>query len=77
MNTNDIREKAEDLRAGAEEAAQTLKDRAAEWQQLTKDNAVELARRTDAYVRENVWSSIGVTAILAFTLNVLIARRKN
>jgi ElaB/YqjD/DUF883 family membrane-anchored ribosome-binding protein len=77
MNTNEIRERAEDVRASAEEATQSLKEKAAQWQQLTKDNAVRFAKRTDSYVHENVWSTMTLTAILAFTLGVLVARGRD
>ncbi len=73
MNANDIQETAEDVRSRAQETADALKDKAGEWQ----DNAVEFAKRTDAYVRENVWTSIGVTAILAFAIGVLISRSRD
>ena len=75
MNANEIRERAEDVQAGVEETAQTLKDKAAQWQQQAKQSAAELAKRTDAYVHDHVWSTICVTAVLAFTLGVLVARR--
>lgn len=68
--------KANEIQEEAAETARTLKEKAMEWQQTAKDNATQWAQNTDAYVRDNPWTAIGITAFVAFTLGALVAVRR-
>ena len=73
MSAEKIKEQADDL----QEAAQSLKERAAEWQQAARENITDFARNTDTYVHENPWPAIGITAVFAFALGLIIGARRH
>ena len=75
MNPNKIKEQGEEFQE-AEESAQTLKERALQWKQTATDGVVNFARTTDTYVHENPWPAIGMTALFAFALGILVGNRR-
>jgi ElaB/YqjD/DUF883 family membrane-anchored ribosome-binding protein len=75
MNTDQLKEKTEELQDTALEAGRNLKDKALQWQQAAKENATEVARVTDSYVRDNPWGAIGIVAVFALAIGMLIGRR--
>lgn len=77
MNTDQIKDKAEDLQDSAIETGRNLKNKAAQWQQAAKDNATNVARATDSYVRDNPWGAIGVVAVFALAIGLLIGGRRD
>ena len=72
MSSEKMKEQADDL----QEAARSFKERAAEWQQAARENITDLARNTDTYVHENPWPAIGLTAVFAFALGLVIGARR-
>lgn len=76
MNSDKMKEKAEDLQDQAEEAAQSFTERAAEWQHAARENITNFAQNTDTYVHENPWPAIGITAVFAFALGLIIGARR-
>lgn len=77
MSADKIKEKAEDFQAEAEETAQTLKERAIEWRRTATDGVVTFAKTTDTYVHENPWPAIGMTALFAFAVGLLLGSRRS
>lgn len=81
MDTNklkdQVKDQVEDLQDDAEETAQTLRERAAQWQRTATDGVVNIARNTDSYVHDNPWPAIGMTAVFAFALGLLIGKRRD
>ena len=75
MNPNKIKEQGEEFQE-AEESAQTLKERALQWKQTATDGVANFARTTDTYVHENPWPAIGMTALFAFALGILVGNRR-
>ena len=76
MNSDKMKEKADDLQDQAEDAARSFKERAAEWQQTARENITDFAQNTDTYVHENPWPAIGITAVFAFALGLVIGARR-
>ena len=76
MSADKIKEKAQDFQDEAAETAQTLKDRALEWQRTATDGVVTFAKSTDTYVHDNPWPAIGMTALFAFALGLLMGTRR-
>lgn len=76
MSADKIKEKVEDFQDQAEETAQTMKARALEWQRTATDGVVTFAKSTDAYVHESPWPAIGMTALFAFALGLLLGTRR-
>lgn len=77
MSADKIKEKAQDFQEAAEETAQTLKDRALEWQRTATDGVVTFAKSTDTYVHDNPWPAIGMAALFAFAIGLLIGTRRS
>jgi ElaB/YqjD/DUF883 family membrane-anchored ribosome-binding protein len=75
MNTDQLKEKTNDLQDTAKETGRKIKDKAYQWQQTAKENASTVARATDDYIRDNPWGAIGVVAVFALALGILIGRR--
>lgn len=76
MNSDKIKQQAEGLQDQAQEAAQSFKERAAEWQQAARENISNFAENTDTYVHENPWPAIGITAVFAFALGLIVGVRR-
>jgi ElaB/YqjD/DUF883 family membrane-anchored ribosome-binding protein len=72
MNSEKMKEQADDLQG----AVQSLKERAAEWQQAARENITDFARNTDTYVHDNPWPAIGITAVFAFAMGLIIGARR-
>jgi ElaB/YqjD/DUF883 family membrane-anchored ribosome-binding protein len=77
MNTDQLKEKTEDLQETAVKASRKVKDKAYQWQQTAKENATNVARVTDDYVRDNPWGAIGIAAVFALALGILIGGRRD
>lgn len=77
MNTDQLKEKTDDLQDTAREAGRKIKDKASQWQQTAKDNATTVARAADDYVRDNPWGAIGLVAVFALALGILIGGRRD
>ena len=69
-------DKMKEFQDEAEETALTLKDRALEWQRNATDGMVNFARTTDTYVHDNPWPAIGMTALFAFAVGLLVGTRR-
>jgi len=76
MSADKIKEKVGDFQDEAEETAQSMKERALEWQRTATDGVVTFAKTTDTYVHDNPWPAIGMTALFAFALGLLIGTRR-
>lgn len=76
MNPDKIKEKAEDLQGQAAEAVQSFKERAADWQDAARENITNFARDTDTYVHENPWPALGITAVFAFAVGLMVGGRR-
>lgn len=70
-------DKIKDFQEQAQETAQTLKERAMEWQRTATDGVVTFAKSTDTYVHENPWPAIGMTALFAFAVGLLMGSRRS
>jgi ElaB/YqjD/DUF883 family membrane-anchored ribosome-binding protein len=75
MNTDQLKEKAEDLQDTATKAGRNIKDKATQWQQTARESATNAAKATDGYVRDNPWGAIGLVAVFAFAFGMLVGRR--
>ena len=74
MNPNKIKEQGEEFQEEAE--GTTFRERALQWKQTATDGVVNFARTTDTYVHENPWPTIGMTALFAFALGILVGNRR-
>jgi len=68
-------EKLAEVRAKAEESLRVVKARMAEAQAALLVKTKEAAKVTDAYVHENPWKAIGVSAGVGLVIGLLIGRR--
>ena len=72
-------EKAEGLRASAEENLEAARERLAGLQAAAREQASEASKAGEAYIREHPWQSIGIVAVLAalagVVLGVMLNRR--
>ncbi len=68
-------EKLAEVRARAEESLRAVKARMAETQTALLARTKAAADVTDAYVHENPWKAIGVSAGLGLVIGLLISRR--
>ncbi len=55
---------------------QEMTDRMREWQQRASEQARNMGQATDQYVRENVWSSIAIAALLGCVLGYMLSSRR-
>ena len=69
-----MREKEQEWRERAEEAAPGFRERAQEWQKKASHHARQAARVTNDYVRDNPWESVGYVAAAAFAIGFLLGR---
>ncbi|MDE2260313.1 MAG: DUF883 family protein [Betaproteobacteria bacterium] len=68
-------EKLAEVRARAEESLRAVKARMAETQTAMLAKTKAAADVTDAYVHENPWKAIGISAGLGLVIGLLIGRR--
>jgi ElaB/YqjD/DUF883 family membrane-anchored ribosome-binding protein len=62
-------------RARIQESLQVVKERLMEAEKALLERSKEAAKVTDAYVRENPWKSIGISACAGVIIGMLISRR--
>ncbi|MCK7466904.1 MAG: YqjD family protein [Desulfosudis oleivorans] len=72
---NQTGERVGAARERVEESLRETKERLSELQDDVLARSKAAARRTDEYVHDNPWQSIGVSAALGFLLGMLISRR--
>ncbi len=82
MDTNDLTQKAQDVRDNLEEQTQDWRQRATEWKQRAtewKDRATtamrDASQTADEYVHENAWTSIALAAVIGCVVGFLLSRR--
>ena len=68
-------EKVAEIRTRAQNAANNLKPQLVKMEAAVVDKAKATATVTDAYVRENPWTAIGVAAGIGLVIGLLIGRR--
>ncbi|MGF7188361.1 ElaB/YqjD/DUF883 family membrane-anchored ribosome-binding protein [Robbsia andropogonis] len=68
-------EQASDLRDKAIAQLKQAKEKAADVQVVVVEKGKAAARRTDDYVHQNPWQSLGVAAAVGFVLGLLINRK--
>jgi ElaB/YqjD/DUF883 family membrane-anchored ribosome-binding protein len=71
----DASERAAKARAHAEESLRKARARMNEMEQHLAARAREAAQKTNEYVHENPWPSVGVAAGIGFVVGLLIGRR--
>jgi len=71
----DASERAAKARAHAEESLHRARIRMQEMEQHVAARAREAAQKTNEYVHENPWPSMGVAAGVGFVIGLLIGRR--
>lgn len=76
MSADKTKEQMQEFQDEAEDTAQTLKERALEWQRNATDSMVNFAKTTDNYVHDNPWPAIGMTALFAFAIGLLVGTRR-
>jgi ElaB/YqjD/DUF883 family membrane-anchored ribosome-binding protein len=68
-------EKIVDIRSRAQEAVTSLKPQLAKLESAVVDRAKTTVTATDAYVHDNPWTAIGVSAGIGLVIGMLIGRR--
>ena len=68
-------EKILEMRNRAQQAVNNLKPQLVKIETAVVDKAKATATATDAYVRDNPWSAIGVSAGIGLVIGLLIGRR--
>lgn len=63
------------LRTKAEKALRNSRDRLGDTGDVIARQTREAATRTDEYVRDNPWASVGIGAAIGVVLGVLMSRR--
>ena len=71
----DASERAAKARAHAEESLQRARARMHEMEQHVAARAREAAQKTNEYVHDNPWPSMGVAAGVGFVIGLLLGRR--
>ena len=71
----DASERVAKARAHAEESLRQARVRLHEMQQHLAARAREAAQKTNEYVHENPWPSMGVAAGIGFMIGLLVGRR--
>ncbi|MFI8316157.1 YqjD family protein [Kosakonia cowanii] len=69
------KEELSKLRTKAEKALRNSRDRLGDTGDLIARQTREAAARTDEYVRDNPWASVGIGAAIGVVLGVLMSRR--
>lgn len=68
-------EKMTDVRNRAQEAIANLKPQLANLESTVITKAKTTATATDAYIRENPWTAVGISAGIGLVIGLLIGRR--
>ncbi len=68
-------EKFQEGREKLEATLQNAKERLKGFEESALERAREYGQDADAYVRENPWQAISITAGVAFLLGILVSRR--
>jgi ElaB/YqjD/DUF883 family membrane-anchored ribosome-binding protein len=68
-------EKIVDLRNRTQEAVSKLKPQLEKFEAAAVDRAKTTVTATDAYIHENPWTAIGVSAGIGLVIGLLIGRR--
>jgi ElaB/YqjD/DUF883 family membrane-anchored ribosome-binding protein len=68
-------EKIADIRDRAQEAITNLKPQLAKLESAVAEKAKTTATATDAYIHENPWTALGVSAGIGLVIGLLIGRR--
>jgi ElaB/YqjD/DUF883 family membrane-anchored ribosome-binding protein len=68
-------EKIVDIRNRAQEAVANLKPQLAQLETAVVGKAKTTVTATDAYIHENPWSAIGISAGIGLVIGLLIGRR--
>ncbi|SCC18478.1 DUF883 family protein [Kosakonia oryziphila] len=69
------KEELSKLRGKAEQVLRDSRHRLGETSDVIAKQTREAAARTDEYVRENPWASVGIGAAIGVVLGVLLTRR--
>ena len=69
------KEELSKLRTKAEKALRNSRDRLGDTGDVIARQTREAAARTDEYVRDNPWASVGIGAAIGVGLGVLMSRR--
>lgn len=69
------KEELSKLRTKAEKALRNSRDRLGDTGDVIARQTREAAARTDEYVRDNPWASVGIGAAIGVVLGVLMSRR--
>jgi len=69
------KEELSKLRTKAEKALRNSRDRLGDTGDVIARQTREAATRTDEYVRDNPWASVGIGAAIGVVLGVLMSRR--
>lgn len=69
------KEELSKLRTKAEKALRNSRDRLGDTGDVIVRQTREAAARTDEYVRDNPWASVGIGAAIGVVLGVLMSRR--
>ena len=72
---NQTGERVTEARARVEETLRETRRRLAELQEGVLARGKEAARRTDEYIHDHPWQSIGVAAAVGMLVGMLISRR--
>ena len=68
-------EKIADIRSRAQDAVNNLKPQLVKLENTVVEKAKSTATATDAYIHENPWTAIGVSAGVGLVIGLLIGRR--
>ena len=68
-------EKIADIRSRAQDAVNNLKPQLVKLEHTVVEKAKSTATATDAYIHENPWTAIGVSAGIGLVIGLLIGRR--
>ena len=68
-------EKIVEMRKRAQDAANNLKPQLIKIEAAVVDKAKTTATATDAYIHENPWTAIGVSAGIGLVIGLLVGRR--
>ncbi len=52
-----------------------VRDQVQDWQRRASEKARDVGQRTDQYVRENTWTTIGIAAVVGCIIGFLLANR--
>ncbi|SPE56918.1 conserved hypothetical protein [Verrucomicrobia bacterium] len=52
-----------------------MADKVQDWQERATEKARNMGQATDQYVRDNMWATIGIVAVVGCVLGFLLASR--